>query len=244
MSNTQTRRDMTAIGLFDSGCGGENVLRHLRCLCPSADIMLLKDGAFCPYGERSEGELRDICARNIALLRAYGAGTVVIACCTASTAYLHSGESDPTVLPIIEPTAAAARANGGTTALIATAATVRSGAFATSCGADLALSISAGELVRMVERGICDENADEETKERIRTLLSPLSGVRADSLILGCTHFSALKQTIGDAARSLGIPRLTDSAMVAAELAARHCTDGSGTIYRITTAAERPRLSI
>lgn len=233
-----------AVGLFDSGRGGENVLGRLRRLCPAADIILLKDGAFCPYGERREDELQDICARNIALLRAYGAGTIIIACCTASTAYIHSGESDPTVLPIIEPTAAAARADGGRAALIATTATVNSGAFAAACGVGLTSSIATGELVSMVEHGICDENADETVKERIRTLLSPLATARADSLILGCTHFCALKRTIGDAARSMGITRLIDSATVAAEVAARHCTAGSGTTYRITTAAERPNQHI
>ena len=45
------------IGVFDSGEGGENTVRHLRRLAPRADIALFTDRAHLPYGTKSADEL-------------------------------------------------------------------------------------------------------------------------------------------------------------------------------------------
>ena len=49
----------------------------------------------------------------------------------------------------------------------------------------------------MVEDGITDKN-DPVVKEMVRRYLSPIKNEGADVLILGCTHYPHLKETIGE----------------------------------------------
>ena len=45
------------LGVLDSGEGGENAVEELRLLCPSLDILLLKDRKNSPYGTKSRPDL-------------------------------------------------------------------------------------------------------------------------------------------------------------------------------------------
>ena len=43
----------------NSGLGGVSVLRHLRRLVPGERIVYAADTAWCPYGPRPAGEVRE-----------------------------------------------------------------------------------------------------------------------------------------------------------------------------------------
>ena len=187
------------IGVFDSGVGGLTALAELRRLLPRTDMIYLADREHAPYGTKSEEEILSLAENCIKRLITAGAEKILIACCTAST--LHSRLTEGVrriTTPIIAPAARAAqRVSRGRIAVIATEATVRSHAFRRellSIGECEVTEHPAQELVAMVESGASDQNPlSSEEKSRLARLLEPIEASRADTLILGCTHFPHLR---------------------------------------------------
>jgi glutamate racemase len=77
------------IGIFDSGVGGLGIFDEVRKLMPNEQILYLADTKNCPYGEKSEEEIKQICQKNAKFLIEKGADVVVVACNTASTIALE-----------------------------------------------------------------------------------------------------------------------------------------------------------
>ena len=187
------------IGVFDSGVGGLTALAELRRLLPRTDMIYLADREHAPYGTKSEEEILSLAENCIARLTAAGADRILIACCTAST--LHSRltkDARRITTPIIAPAARAAqRVSRGKIAVIATEATVRSHAFRRellAIGECEVTEHAAQELVAMVESGASDRNPlTSKQKDLLSRLLEPVGASRADTLILGCTHFPHLR---------------------------------------------------
>jgi len=190
------------IGVFDSGVGGITAVRELRRLLPTADVIFFPDRKNAPYGTRSREELIFLVERDIEILLSYGANTVLMACCTASTVHPYlKGELQRIAVPIIEPTArAAAKATeSGRVAVIATEATVRSGQFGEmlrSLHVPSISEIAAGDLVTAVERGARDGHVTSDTVSLITRYTNLVKEQGADTLILGCTHFPHLEGEI------------------------------------------------
>lgn len=189
------------IGVFDSGLGGLCSLSELQKRMPEEDKIYLADRKNLPYGTKSEKELLPLIKRDISRLRDYGCRKILIACCTASTLYPSLSEEEQKVaLPIIFPAARAA-VGSKKTAVIATERTVKSRAFskALSIFCDSAVTeIPAGELVILAESGEADGRLSKKGEE---TLLSVAKGVltaEADTLILGCTHFSHFEKSLSE----------------------------------------------
>jgi len=214
------------IGVFDSGVGGLTVLKELRRALPGRRMIYLGDTARLPYGAKSPETIRRYALQAGKLLVGRGAGRLVVACNTASAHGLGPlREAFPSVPVhgVIEPGAAAAVAasQSGRIAVIATEATVRAGAYETAIrallpGAEIQ-SLACPIFVALAEEGWGETEIAEAAARRY---LSPLlQGDRPDVVILGCTHFPALKAAI---ARVLGPGvRLVDSAeAVALSLAA------------------------
>lgn len=191
------------IGVFDSGVGGMTALAELRRLLPLADITYLADKENAPYGTKSGDEILACAEGCIERLRSVGAERILIACCTASTLYSRMSEEARSIsIPIISPAAdAAAKASrNGRIAVIATSATVRSRAFTHEIRLireAKMLELEAQPLVGIVERGARDgiplRTDDEGVLENI---LAPVRAFGADTLVLGCTHFSHLAEHI------------------------------------------------
>src|SRR5688572_24868795 len=125
------------IGIFDSGLGGLSVLHAVRELLPEHDLLYLADSAYCPYGPRPLAEVR---GRSLACGRwlvGQGAGVVVVACNTATSAaaeLLRAELPVPVVgmEPGIKPAMAATRS--GKVAALATSGTLRGERFASLVG--------------------------------------------------------------------------------------------------------------
>lgn len=238
------------IGVFDSGAGGVTAVRELRHLLPTADIVFFPDRENAPYGTRSQKELLPLVSRDIELLLSHGAELVLMACCTASTVYpMLEDELKRVAIPIIEPTARAAAeaTSGGRVAVIATEATVRSGAFGRALslhGIRETLEIAARELVAAVERGERDGRLSETGEALLDRYLKKVISYGADTLILGCTHFPHLE---GEIRKRLPRVKIISSSREGAKETLKSLrSHGSGrTVYigqRKTVEKERKRI--
>ena len=187
------------IGVYDSGLGGLTVLGALRARSVTDDIVYFADQAHVPYGERTDVELHALLAANLGWLRDHGADLVVMGCNTSCAIADRLGWPD---VRFREPPFDLIR-NGAhaftATALrrvvvIATAATVRSGAYARAIRAVApqieTVEIAAPALVPLVESGAIEgERARRAVDDVVATFPS---GV--DAIVYGCTHYPLLDE--------------------------------------------------
>lgn len=191
-------------GIFDSGRGGVSTLAELRRLLPKEDIILLSDRINAPYGTKDRAELIRIAEGNIRHLLSLGASRVLIGCCTASTVYPYLDDFCKSVsIPIIEPiaSAAAGATKNRRIGIIATEATIRSGAFRDailSRGEYEITELALQWLVGAIEGGLSDESFTECDRKRLENSLSGLARCGIDTLILGCTHFPSVSGLISE----------------------------------------------
>jgi glutamate racemase len=229
---TNSRSSSPTIGVFDSGFGGLTVLRALIERLPQAQFAFLGDTARLPYGSKSRRTIARYAAESAQfLVREQGAEFLVIACNTASALALDSIQDAVSVpvLGVIEPGAAAARAESrtGDVLVIATDATVQSHAYTAACRIQglRTLEKACPLLVPLVEEGWVDPfvPTGAVTDEIIRIYLAELTadaaaqGLNPDVLVLGCTHYPLLRPLIERA-----VPEtmsVIDSAAAAAEAA-------------------------
>jgi len=202
MNASRTRR--LPIGVFDSGVGGLTVLRALRQALPHEDLIYLGDTARLPYGTKSPSSISRYAGQATAQLQERGIKLLVVACNTASAVALEALQEQMKPVPVVgvvEPgaTAAVAARPGGRHLVLATEATVRYGAYRHAIlGRDDRAEVRelACELmVSLAEEGWTEGSIAEDI---IRRYLEPLADLafEPDSIILGCTHFPLLKDTI------------------------------------------------
>ncbi|MCC6143897.1 MAG: glutamate racemase [Candidatus Hydrogenedentes bacterium] len=189
------------IGIFDSGVGGLTVLRRVREALPDEGILYLGDTARVPYGTKSrETVIRyaRACAR---ILTDRGIKMLVVACNTASAHAIDALRQDLyiPVIDVVEPGArAAAQATGnGRIGVIGTAGTVSSGAYqdaiqAIAPGVQV-FSKACPLFVPLAEEGWTTGEVPARVAE---TYLAELLQENIDTLVLGCTHYPLLHETI------------------------------------------------
>jgi len=217
------------IAIIDSGLGGLTAARQLRAMLPNEQILYFGDTARSPYGGKSAETITSFVRQTIAYLRKYDPKHIVIACNTASALALPSIRAAFPKLPIsgvVEPGARAAVEAAGAKAvpmigIMATEATIWSKAYEKAIHrrrhhARLLLRPTP-LLVALVEEGRDDNDAL--VKLALQQYLHPLVQRGVDVLILGCTHYTLLKEII---ARTVGKPTvLIDSVQQCAEDVAR-----------------------
>ncbi len=187
-----------AIGLVDSGVGGLTVLREVRKVCPKTDIHYLADTARFPYGTKTMEQVESYLLEGLDFLATLGVEAAVVACNTATAAGLEAARrrySFP-VLGVIEagarPAVEATRC--GRIGVVATTATVTSGAYAKAIKGHLETAIilhrSGQELVGAVEEGRTERS---QVAKMVLDLLSPLVAAGVDVVVLGSTHLAVGK---------------------------------------------------
>lgn len=189
------------IGIFDSGVGGLTVLREVRKLMPSEDIVYLGDTARVPYGTRSEGTVRRYTYECADFLMKQGVKALIVACNTASAIALESIKRDFSIpiVGVIEPGAKAAVTvtKNKRIGVIGTEGTIRSMAYnraIVSLDNTVEVFTKACPLfVPLVEEGWADSEVSALTAG---IYLKGLSDVGIDTLVLGCTHYPLLKGVI------------------------------------------------
>jgi glutamate racemase len=199
------------IGIFDSGVGGLTVLRAVRQRLPQENVIYLGDTARVPYGTKSRETIERYAIEDAAFLVEKGVKMIVVACNTASAMARESlrEEFDVPFLTVLGPGArAAARATrSGRIGVIATEATINSGAYELAIREAVQNRDSEGAekievfsracplFVPLVEEGETDSQVARLLAEQY---LASLREQQIDTLVLGCTHYPLLKNVIAD----------------------------------------------
>jgi glutamate racemase len=215
------------IGIFDSGMGGLTVMRALIARLPNERFVYLGDTARLPYGTKSGDTVTRYAVQAASTLMKRGVKMVVVACNTASAVALPALEAALAPMPVIgviEPgaEAALAAAPNGPIAIIATEGTVKGGAYVRAIDAHgravPVIQQACSLFVAIAEEGLVEGGiADAIAHRYLDPLLTAVPKPRA--IVLGCTHFPALKSTI---ARIAGPDvMLVDSAETTAEAVER-----------------------
>ncbi len=194
------RIDNNPIGIFDSGVGGLSVWREVRKALPGESLIYFGDGLNCPYGGRTREEIVDLVTTAVEWLAGQRAKLVVIACNTATAAAIDivRGRFDiPIVgmLPAIKPAAASTKT--GVVAVLATDSSIHGEGLRRyidefAVGVEVITAVGEG-FVELVEQG---RESSEEAFEVVRKVVEPLIARGADKLVLGCTHYPFIAQTI------------------------------------------------
>ncbi|QQR90336.1 MAG: glutamate racemase [Myxococcales bacterium] len=195
------QRQNACIGIFDSGFGGLTVLRAIAERFPNEDLLYLGDTARVPYGTRTPRTVLRYAERCAAHLAREQIKLLVVACNTVSAVALDdlSLSLDMPVLGVIHPGAqqAVRQSKQGRIGILATAGTVASGAYVRAVAACSSRAEVFAEkaplLVPLVEEGWLEGELPELA---IRRYLEPLVKQDIDTLLLGCTHYPVLHQSI------------------------------------------------
>ena len=189
------------IGVFDSGIGGLTVVRALTHHLPHENIVYFGDTARVPYGSKSPQVVRTYAAEDTEVLLAHNIKLIVVACNTVSAVALDvvQKHSRVPVVGVIVPGAGAAVAASARkrVGVIGTAGTVLSQAYDNAIRqADPAIQVFSKAcplFVPLAEEGWVDHKA---TELIAREYLFPLVLEKIDTLVLGCTHYPILRNTI------------------------------------------------
>lgn len=210
------------IGIFDSGVGGLTVLRAVRDRLPHESVIYLGDTARVPYGTKSPATIERYAVEDASFLVEKGVKMLLVACNTASAMARERlrAEFQIPLLSVLGPGArmAARVTRNGRIGVIATEATIESGAYARAiedASGDKQVEIFARAcplFVPLVEEGETDSAITRLVAEQY---LAPLRAQEIDTLVLGCTHYPLLKRVIGE---TMGYAvTLVDSAAATAE---------------------------
>ncbi|MEO0077068.1 MAG: glutamate racemase [candidate division WOR-3 bacterium] len=189
------------IGVFDSGVGGLTVVKALRKILPNEDIIYFGDTARVPYGTKSTPIITQFAFQDAQFLINRQVKLIVVACHTVSSVCLTELKKSfrIPIIGVIEP---GAKAVAKTTknkriGIIGTQATILAGAYERAIkNLDAEIEIIAKPtplFVPLVEEGWL---ANPITYQVAKTYLTPMITENIDTLLLGCTHYPLLKNTI------------------------------------------------
>jgi len=199
-----TRPERTLpVAVFDSGVGGLTVLHECLVSLPHEDFLYLGDTARFPYGDRTPDELAAFASELAGMLLDEGAKLIVVACNSATAAALPQLRAELAgrvpVIGVVTPESrlAANATESGRVGLIATPATVASGAYARALAqvaphAELH-AVASAELAPLIQLG---GEVDERTIHCVEGACRPLKAAAVDTVILGCTHYPLVRPVL------------------------------------------------
>lgn len=189
------------IGIFDSGFGGLTVMSAISKLMPKENIIYFGDTAHVPYGSKSKKIVTEFATKISKFLVKNNVKMIVIACNTASAFsldYLKKNIKVP-VIGVIKAGSVMAAQNtkNKKIGVIGTEGTIKSSAYEKEIkkydNKINCFSQACPLFVPLVEEGW---NNGKITKDIIKVYLKNLVDKKIDTIILGCTHYPLLKNTI------------------------------------------------
>lgn len=197
------------IGVFDSGYGGLTILHQMRQMLPQYDYLYLGDNARAPYGPRSFDVVYRFTREAVMKLFSMGCHLVILACNTASAKALRTLQQND--LPLIDPDRRVLGVIRPTTetigmltksrhvGILATEGTIRSRSYELEIAHQAPDVVVTGQAcplwAAIVEANEADSpGADYFVRKRIEELLR--RDPEIDTIILGCTHYPLLLNTI------------------------------------------------
>ena len=189
------------IGVFDSGLGGLTVLKSLEKILPRETYIYFCDTAHVPYGSKSVDAVIHYSRNIMDFFLTHNTKAVVIACNTASAvAYQKLRNSyDIPIFDVVEPSVIHSDQISRTRKIgvIGTQSTIHSRAY-TRALANIQSNCSVVEIacplfVPLIEEGWSDTPVAHEVAH---SYLQTFQDTEMDTLILGCTHYPIMAQTI------------------------------------------------
>ncbi|HXW60357.1 MAG TPA: glutamate racemase [Myxococcota bacterium] len=192
------------IAVLDTGAGGLSVVKALRSLAPRETIYYYADYAHLPYGLKSPELIRHLALKAASKLVALSScKLLIIACHTISVWWDLEELSVRLKVPVIGMLSPSIKGlkrlllnqNYQSFGIVSTQATISSGAYRRHWpeidqqGRCTLVEQACGPLVSLVEEGFF---AEQELSLTLNGFL-PAGIKEADAILLGCTHFSALR---------------------------------------------------
>ncbi len=200
------------IGFFDSGLGGLTVLKTVRELLPQYEYLYYGDTAHLPYGDKTSEEILTFTRYAVQYLFDRDVVLVIVACNTASAeavrilqdTMLVGQYKDRRILGVIIPTIEELiERHVHNALLIGTMRTISSKKYEyeiDQLSHKIALSSEATpHLVPYIETGDMDG-----AREKVKSVIDSKMG-EIDTVILGCTHYTVLKDFIRDSYKNLNV---------------------------------------
>ncbi len=189
------------IAVIDSGVGGISVLKELIKLMPNENYIYFGDNKNAPYGNKTTAEVKDLMFFNVSMLLEKGAKAIVIACNTATGAAIGAlREKYPDICiigiePAIKPTIKYKEHSN--VLVMATPLTLKQEKFSEllyrfSDDVNI-MTLACPGLMDIIEEG---KTEGEELEGFLKKLFSDIEGIKFDSVVLGCTHYPHIKDTI------------------------------------------------
>lgn len=189
------------IAVFDSGVGGISVLREMVKIMPHENFLYFGDSKNAPYGTKSTDMVRELTISKVEEFMAYPVKACAIACNSATSAAVRIIRKKYPNLPLvgIEPALkpAALYKRHPRVLVLATPMTIKEEKFqklfekyedkATIYG------LPCPGLMEYVEDGKANSK---EVKNFLENLLLPYRDGTIDSVVLGCTHYPFVQDTI------------------------------------------------
>ena len=188
------------IGVFDSGFGGLSVWIKLIEQLPNESMVYFADSANCPYGPKTQSEIIELSKKITDFLIEKKCKIIVVACNTATAAAIEYLRANYPITfigmePAVKP--AAQQSKTGNIGILATKGTLEGRLFKETSQKythNMNVHIQIGEgLVEKVEAG--DLNSDS-TLKLLKKYINPMMESNIDHLVLGCTHYPFLTETI------------------------------------------------
>lgn len=191
-----------SIGVFDSGVGGLTVMKEIMHQIPNEKIVYFGDTARVPYGNKSRETITKFSRQIVRFLQTHEVKAIVVACNTASAYALDEleREVDIPMIGVIKPGAKVASevTVNGKIGVIGTEGTISSSIYPRyikEINKDVTVIGKACPLfVPLVEEGLWRDPVTDEIAKRY---LTELIDIDIDTLVLGCTHYPLIRETLG-----------------------------------------------
>ena len=234
------------IGVFDSGLGGLTVLKSLEKILPNESFIYFGDTAHVPYGNKSADTVIHYSQDIMQFFLTNNTKAVVIACNTASAVAYQKlrNNYDIPLFDVVEPSTMHSNNISKTRKIgvIGTHNTINTRAYTqslTDLQSDCSiLEIACPLFVPLIEEGWSNTFV---AMEVARTYLEPFQETEIDTLILGCTHYPIMAETIKgvvDNHLQLVFSGETVGSKLSAYLEKNNCKNNSGspgeTLFYVT----------
>lgn len=189
------------IGFLDSGVGGLSVMKEAIKIMPNENYIYFGDSKNAPYGVKPTKEIRDLTFNVVEFLIEKGIKGLVVACNTATSAAVSELRRVYPDMPLvgIEPAIkpAVELNKKGKILIMATPMTIKQEKFNLLLNkykekAEI-VPIPCAGLMEFIEDGIL---SGEELEEYLTEKLSVYKKDEISSIVLGCTHYPFVKDTI------------------------------------------------
>ncbi|HJE20298.1 MAG TPA: glutamate racemase [Aliicoccus persicus] len=190
------------IGILDSGVGGLTVTQTLLRELSNESFIYVADMKGYPYGDKTLEEAQTFILKATDFLYDQGVKMIVFACNTATAAAIEVAKRryPIPVIGVIEPTArlASRTTTNNQILLLATESTVKSNYYAQEIN-------RINPDIRVISKGcstfapFIESGGYHDRVESLLTIDNEINGYKdtpADTIILGCTHYPMLRETL------------------------------------------------